>query len=86
MALYKLQMAWMTVVTSGIWISDMKRWLKFSRTMPSLEAKKARTWLTKCFSSAESFFQSAASLLRSTSSAAQTRGVCQERGMTLLHT
>ena len=29
-------------LTSGIWISDIKRWLKFSRTMPSLEAKKAK--------------------------------------------
>lgn len=38
----------------------------------------------KCFSSAESFFQSAASLLRSTSSAVGTKGVCQERGMTLV--
>ena len=38
----------------------------------------------KCLSSAESFFQSAASLLRSTSSAVGTKGVCQERGMTLV--
>ena len=38
----------------------------------------------KCFSSALSFFQSAASLLKSTSSAACERCVCQKQAMTLL--
>jgi len=49
--------------------SDMKRTPRFSRTMPSDEAKKARMWETKCFSSADSFSQCAASEPRSTSSA-----------------
>ena len=38
----------------------------------------------KCFSSALSFFQSAASLLKSTSSAARVRCACQDQAMTLL--
>lgn len=56
--------------TSGIWTSVMKRCPRFSRTMPSEAAKKARMWLMKCRSSSFSVSQSAASPLRSISSAA----------------
>ncbi len=56
--------------TSGSWISFRKREPRFSSTMPSEAAKKARMWLTKCFSPSFSLFQCAWSALRSTSSAA----------------
>ena len=35
--------------------SRQKRWAKFSMTMPSDEAKKARTMLMKCFSEGVNF-------------------------------
>jgi len=58
-------------LASGIWTSWLNFSTKFSLTMPSEAAKKARTCETKCFSSLESFSQSAWSLERSTSSAVQ---------------
>eukprot|EP00983_Pelagomonas_calceolata_P077772 1154013-Pelagomonas_calceolata.AAC.2 len=65
-------------LTSGICTSRMKRPARFSLTMPSEAAKKARTWLIKCFSSALRLSQCRMSSPRSTSSAAvqaaQARG------------
>ena len=52
----------------------MKRTPRFSRTMPSDAAKKARMWEMKCFSSSVRFSQCFMSSLRSTSSAAILRG------------
>ena len=49
----------------------MTRHTKFSLTMPSLAAKKANTWETKCFSSSLSCSQWVRSFERSTSSAVQ---------------
>ena len=56
-------------LTSGNCTSPMKRTPRFSRTMPSEAAKKARTCLMKCFSSLLSLFQCTMSSERSTSSA-----------------
>ena len=49
---------------------------RFSLTMPSLAAKKARTWEIKCFSFLSSFSQSVRSLARSISSAVQKTAIC----------
>ena len=57
--------------TSGNWTSFMKRTPRFSSTMPSEAAKKARMWLMKCRSSSVRFSQCFLSSLRSTSSATQ---------------
>ena len=54
--------------TSGIWISFMNLTPKFSNTMPSEAAKKAKTCEMKCFSSAVSFSQCFMSSCKSTSS------------------
>jgi hypothetical protein len=59
--------------TSGTCTSFMKRTPRFSSTMPSEAAKKARIWEMKWRSSSVSFSQSLASLPRSTSSAAGGR-------------
>ena len=56
--------------TSGNWTSPMKRTPRFSRTIPSEAAKKARTWEMKCFSSSVRLSQCFVSSERSTSSAA----------------
>ena len=46
-------------VTSGIWSSPINLVPRFSSTMPSEEAKKARIWLMKCLSSSFKVCQSA---------------------------
>lgn len=58
------------LLTSGSCTSFMKRMARFSRTMPSLAAKKARTCEMKWRSPSDSFSQCFMSSPRSTSSAA----------------
>ena len=64
--------------TSGSWTSVMKRPARFSSTMPSEAAKKARMCFTKCFSSLLRLSQWFWSALRSTSSAAETGNRVQQ--------
>lgn len=59
------------ILTSGTWTSFKNLAARFSRTIPSDAAKKARTWLIKCFSESDSFSQCCTSVERSTSSAAK---------------